>query len=451
MKQVFAKYNRERLPRFQTVTSIIEDNGNYIVRKNPLSHAAYDHLKRMYNYYENTTLAPHFKLPDVKLTSEGLQIEYIHGTSLDKVLFDLLSSNKINSLKKLLIDFKQRLEASCVYFENFKSGPEFKQTFNMDLSLHDIWCQITPNIDLIFDNIIVSNDDYYLVDAEWTYDFPLPSGFILFRCIANFSHTYRHYITKHISIECLWDIFGFQKSELQQYKLLEEKFQEHVFGPSRNYAINVAAKKEVLSLNELERQQMAALSFANSAKRLEEELLREKKLTADLSIQLQESREEVCLHQADVTCRDEQISKMQTDRDRIEEQLSELENRLNAKKSKIAECDEQIYTDHEQLNHLEQRLNTKRALIAERDERIRQIGEVIALEGKKIDEERAAIREERTAERRELAEMVRRISEMEQVSVERERRITDLLNSKSWKITAPLRRMLDLFSGNEGR
>lgn len=196
---------------------------------------------------------------------------------------------------------------------------------------------------------------------------------------------------------------------------------------------------------------MAALSFANSAKRLEEELLREKKLTADLSIQLQESREEVCLHQADVTCRDEQISKMQTDRDRIEEQLSELENRLNAKKSKIAECDEQIYTDHEQLNHLEQRLNTKRALIAERDERIRQIGEVIALEGKKIDEERAAIREERTAERRELAEMVRRISEMEQVSVERERRITDLLNSKSWKITAPLRRMLDLFSGNEGR
>jgi hypothetical protein len=82
----------------------------------------------------------------------------------------------------------------------------------------------------------------------------------------------------------------------------------------------------------------------------------------------------------------------------------------------------------------------------DRDERLRQIEEEIAREARQVDEYLARLREERDADRQAHD---RRLSDMEHQLREKEQRIADLLTSKSWKITAPLRKVLDLFSGGK--
>jgi len=143
----------------------------------------------------------------------------------------------------------------------------------------------------------------------------------------------------------------------------------------------------------------------------------------ELTEQLRKSQEKIYNQNGDIIHRDGRISQMQ---------------------------DEFVRFEHQRLE-LEQQLVQKAVETADRDARIRLIGEEIVKERIKWEAERAHLLKERATERQEFerlnGEMAQRIRDMEQVVAEREQSIVDLLNSKSWKITAPLRKTLDLFSG----
>lgn len=459
MNIVYVKYNRGRLPEFQTVTSILRKGNNLVVTKCPLTAAAVPHIMRMNAYSNKSGLSPHFSLPTAELHQDCLSVEYIEGTSFDRILFDLLTGNNINSFEKLLIDFKQRVESTCQYFEAFTTDENFRKTFGIDLNLTDAWCQATPNIDMIFENIIITDDKYHLIDFEWTFDFPIPSFFILYRCIDNFYSKYRDDISKHHSMERLWNILGFHDEQLTLARTLEARFQQYVNGTSHKYSINISAKKEVQTLNDLissrkqlmarlneleqflsdksatvealtvEKVSMSALIFQKDTElgSLRGENSRLMGQTDDLTGQLEQAREEIVQRWGDIVYRDGRIMQIGEELARAIKRRAEQEDRLQEKSVELADS-------KERTRQIEEAVSLQ---MRSMDDMLRKQGEALQLTTEQLwttREEVARTMEERAAERRGYAQQMR----------EKEQRIEDLLNSMSWKVTAPLRKTLDL-------
>lgn len=59
----------------------------------------------------------------------------------------------------------------------------FKEVFGEHPGKEYYECVSPANIDLICANIFEFGDDYEIIDYEWTFDFPVPVAFIMWRMI----------------------------------------------------------------------------------------------------------------------------------------------------------------------------------------------------------------------------------------------------------------------------
>jgi len=185
-----------------------------------------------------------------------------------------------------------------------------------------------------------------------------------------------------------------------------------------------------------------------------------------LDLLLAERSQEILLLNQGVTDRDQQIQKgmeqIALSEERRNQEISLLNQALTDRDQQIQKGMEQIALSEERRVELENRLRGKRLALSDKDDRIEHVeGELLQerqrmegfqdLTGKKLahleneleqgdqrlnsmKSELTRLAEEKEAERRRLEAMVD----------ERELRIHDMMNSKSWKITAPLRKTLDI-------
>jgi hypothetical protein len=107
MKTLFVKYNRDRLPYFQTVTKIVEDDtGVRKVIKEPLSAKATSHLKAIYSNYDLLISKYNIKLCKPTIIHNGIMFEMAQGESLEKLIVQYLDKQEkdrfITIVKKYL-------------------------------------------------------------------------------------------------------------------------------------------------------------------------------------------------------------------------------------------------------------------------------------------------------------------------------------------------------------
>jgi O-antigen biosynthesis protein len=173
----------------------------------------------------------------------------------------------------------------------------------------------------------------------------------------------------------------------------------------------------------------------------------------------------------ELASRNERIRHLEEELARAEESRKERENRLLLMDGELVERDgrirqieENIVRANESRIELENKLQLMGVELSDRDARIRQIEDEMLLESRRV-EEHFHLKEETLREMagelqftsslfqtseadisRISAEREAERSYFEQQLKEREQRIEDLLNSKSWKVTAPLRVVLDLLA-----
>jgi hypothetical protein len=91
------------------------------------------------------------------------------------------------------------------------------------------------NIDLLFDNILIADGKKYVIDYEWTFEFPVPVDFILYRTI----HYYllENEITDAGLRERVMALIGLSDREQMVFGQMEKCFQQYILGvtvPLRN-------------------------------------------------------------------------------------------------------------------------------------------------------------------------------------------------------------------------
>lgn len=227
---VYSKFSNERHEKFNIRTDIIENDNKYLVKKTALNIMAKEHLHDIYQRYFD--LSKEYLNTDIKINEcieydEGLDFEYITGETLEEKLDDLLIKREYSEIIKTLKKFVMLIQEGATAV--FKITEQFVHVFgNLEIPIIDS-TRKTNNIDFIFTNIIVdSNNVWNIIDYEWTFNFPIPTKFIIYRAL----HFYLYDSTKRNDLHKLglFQLFEISDDEIKVFDRMENKFQMFIKG-----------------------------------------------------------------------------------------------------------------------------------------------------------------------------------------------------------------------------
>ncbi len=97
------------------------------------------------------------------------------------------------------------------------------------MTFEDISCSTVTDLDLIAQNVIRGNDGKVsVIDYEWTFDFPIPADFVVYRML--FFLKPGHFGAAGLSFEKLCERYGISEKAAYIYSHMEEEFQKYVSG-----------------------------------------------------------------------------------------------------------------------------------------------------------------------------------------------------------------------------
>ena len=190
MKTIFAKYNRERLPKYQIVTKIVVDeDGTKYALKEALCDEAKEHIENIYTNHELLKSSYDINLVKPTKLEKGLLFEMAEGKSLENILLVALDENDDQKFKKYIDKFLSFVD-QMVSKRNVEFIPskEFETIFGKwELDGNQDIIKVA-NVDLIFGNIFVNEkDEFSLIDYEWVFDFEIPKSYVVWRTINLFN------------------------------------------------------------------------------------------------------------------------------------------------------------------------------------------------------------------------------------------------------------------------
>jgi len=281
MKILYVKNNSERSTKFQLKTIIYEDKGQKYIKKQALSRAAIPHLKKMKeNYSKLSESIIHPKLKLAKITDEShdsLTFEFIEGISLETRFNTTPKEYKQEIIHEYISLMKNAFKMTA-FNQNDAHKNTYKMLFGIQnfTSLKEESClDSISNIDLIFSNIIFTNDSIYLIDYEWVFDINLPINYLIYRALVMLDSNLNisEYITNNVLLYS-----KMERNFVDNYVMNEGfYFQRHSY-----IKINTPISKHIQQLkkdNETHKNDIQRLSksltYAESIVRLRDEQLQD--------------------------------------------------------------------------------------------------------------------------------------------------------------------------------
>lgn len=161
----YVKYSNDRAPEYAIKTEIIrEDSEEISVRKYPLCEAAKEHVRgmeiayrRLLEKYEGGDL----EINKCRLLEQGdriyAQFEFVQGTPLVEKMDGFLERNDWPGFQNCFREYVEKI------------------SYNPDYPASDF--------DMIFGNILIKNNKWYLIDYEWTFGKQIPPEELAFRAV----------------------------------------------------------------------------------------------------------------------------------------------------------------------------------------------------------------------------------------------------------------------------
>jgi hypothetical protein len=245
MKTIFAKYNRERLPKYQIVTKIVVDeDGTKYALKEALCDEAKDHIENIYTNYELLKSSYDINLVKPTKLEKGLLFEMAEGKSLENILLESLDKNDEKEFNKYIDKFFSFLDG-MVSRRNVEFIPskEFEAIFGKWETTENEDIIELANVDLIFGNIFVNEkDEFSLIDYEWVFDFEIPKSYVIWRSLVIFSN----YHSVNIDNKYINSIID-QNNE--DFLKLDNYFSGFVHGKDKKYFLSSKVRKVVDFIN----------------------------------------------------------------------------------------------------------------------------------------------------------------------------------------------------------
>lgn len=239
MRQIiFVKYNATRAPEFRTCTTIAADNGKKIVSKRALTEEAGDHVAGFDLKYEKLCeVYPGicFIKPLPGSAEDERWFEFVNGEAFDQYILNCFKDAGVNGLYVAVEEkMRQLFSVNEKYLSVFCLTDKYKAVFG-ETDWPGEKAVSYGNLDMIFENIILRENDCCCIDYEWVFDFPVPIVFLKYRMLHYLFDKNRERLEQQVSEEAFCDHYGIDEKIREKCVLMEENFQNYVFGGNRKY------------------------------------------------------------------------------------------------------------------------------------------------------------------------------------------------------------------------
>ena len=234
---IYTKFSNEREERFCIRTQVYEnDEGARCVRKFASSVKANEHIQKIYKSYkwlESLYKDTKLEINNCQLRDGYAEFEYIEGMTMEQQLDELLFSGQYQKFKDLFEEFLELLKGNQC-FEEFSITPQFEEIFGVNEVIEGESSLPYTDIDMILSNVIVQDKKCVLIDYEWTYDFPIPFSYVLYRLVLNYFVANPR--RKELCDEyCPLDL-NISEYKLRIYQKMDDNFINYVSGGKRSIA-----------------------------------------------------------------------------------------------------------------------------------------------------------------------------------------------------------------------
>ena len=230
-RTIFSKYSNERSGRFAIRTDIQMDGaGKRYARKVACYPEGKEHIeklpvwmKKLSQVYKGTGMT----LNQCRKAETGTEIDFLTGQTLEEQLDHLLLEGKTEEALQQLMDYIEVIRKAGSA-ERFCVTPEFEAVFGEVLLPEDLTCSKVTDIDMVAGNEICTEQGWIHMDYEWTFDFPVPVNYVIYRIIQNY--LYGNVERRALYKELLYKKVGLTEQEIAQYTKMELAFQKYITG-----------------------------------------------------------------------------------------------------------------------------------------------------------------------------------------------------------------------------
>ena len=179
-----AKPNSARLKEFQTHVMIVEKPGGKVINKYASTHEAMPFLKLIVQRERKNVdyLGSSFDVLCGELKKDHIEYDYLPYKSLQEIIAECLGEGNDQEADRLLGMYVDKLNS----LNKVRVVPEeFLSTFEREAGMEklEVECLSQGLLDLVPHNILVDHNRWIVLDNEWSFDFPVPVIYILFRAI----------------------------------------------------------------------------------------------------------------------------------------------------------------------------------------------------------------------------------------------------------------------------
>ena len=248
---VFTKYSGERSKSFAICTNIVKENDSFAVEKYPLYPEGKTHIEKISKWYhllQETYKKEDFLINKCSEISGGIRLEYLPGVTLQE---EIRNQKQEQNIEAYIEQYLERMMGNQNWIP-FQPTQEFSKVFGEVSLPENLKCQKITNIDMIFSNIILEGEKWHIIDYEWTFDFPIPIHFVLYRAFFLAFHEIPN--VKCLEFCRMMKHLGISIEEQEVYQKMEESFQEYVRGGEKPFRdILLDLEQPVISMKQVER------------------------------------------------------------------------------------------------------------------------------------------------------------------------------------------------------
>ena len=181
---IYSKFSNERVEEFRIRTDIIKKlDGTLLVKKYSMHEKAKPHIdkiQQMYHILQNNVKNLPVQFNGCVKGGENVAFEYVEGDNLEDEIKQLYLKGETDKIKEIISEIVNIIFG--MKNSLFVETEEFKQVFG-ECPLKNVPAIKGADIDLVFGNIIRKDNMWNIIDYEWSFDFPIPVNYIIYRIL----------------------------------------------------------------------------------------------------------------------------------------------------------------------------------------------------------------------------------------------------------------------------
>ena len=226
-KTIFVKYSNERSEAFAIRTDIYQMDSQKKVKKSPCSEKAEIHVRNIYRWFrelEKLYAESGLKINQCERIDSSVEMEYLEGQTLEEILDGYVARKEYDKLEECLETYLSILTKAAQ--DEFRPTEEFRKVFGPVPELTHMKSAAVTDIDMVLNNVIVCQG-WNLIDYEWTFDFPIPVEYVVYRVLHYYFETTgaRNEILRERKI---YEKFGLSEERRRIFAGMERNFQQYI-------------------------------------------------------------------------------------------------------------------------------------------------------------------------------------------------------------------------------